>query len=76
MLHEYGFVHPQPPAMPKNRVGFIIATYEGFSMDWLVIIDDSLQAAIQSVVDGKKVWTAVAQWLILLTPPVLGIKAK
>ena len=29
MLLEYGFVYPRPPAIPKNRVGFIIAIFEG-----------------------------------------------
>ena len=76
MLHEYGFVHPRPPAMPKIRAGFIIATYEGVKVDWPVIISVSLRVAIQSVVDGKKVWTAVAQWLTLLAPPLPEIKAK
>ena len=48
----------------------------GFKVDWPVIIADSLRVAIQSVVDGKKVWTAVAQWLTLLAPPVPTIKVK
>ena len=51
-------------------------TYEGVKVDWSVIIADSVRVAIQSVVDGKKVWTAVAQWLTLLAPPVPTIKVK
>ena len=62
--------------MPKNRVGFIIATYKGVKVDWPVTIADSLRAAIQSVVDGKKVWTVVAPWLTLLAPPVPAIKRR
>ena len=62
--------------MPKNRVRFIIATYKGVKVDWLVIIADSLRAATQSVVDGKKVWIEMAQWLTLLAPPVPPLKAK
>ena len=42
VLHKYGFVHPQLPTMPKNRAGFIITTYEGMKVDWLIIIADSL----------------------------------
>ena len=76
MLHEYGFVHPRLQAMPKNRARFIIATHQGERVDWPVTIADSLRVPIQSVVDGKKVWTAVAQWLTLLAPPVQAIKAK
>ena len=76
VLHEYGFIHPRPQVMPKNKAGFIVATYEGIRVDWPVITADSLRAAIQSIVDGKKVWTVVAQWLTLLAPPVLAIKDK
>ena len=60
MLLEYGFVHPRPLAMPKNKARFIIATYEGVKVDWPVIIANCLRAAIKSVQDGKKVWMADA----------------
>ena len=76
VLHEYRFVHLDPPAMSKNRANFMIAKYEGVKVDWLVIIADSLRTAIQSVVDDKKVWTVVAQWLTLLALSVPTIKAK
>ena len=62
--------------MPKNRVGLIIATYEGVQVDWPVIIADSLSVAIDSVKDGKKMWTAVAQWLTLLALPVEPMQSK
>ena len=45
VLHEYGFMHPQPLAMPKNKARFIIATNQGEKVDWLVIIADSLRVA-------------------------------
>ena len=61
---------PRSPAMPRNRVGLIIATYEGVQVDWPVIITDGLSVAIILVKDGKKIWTTVVQWLILLAPPV------
>ena len=56
--------------MPKNRTGFIIATYEGLQVDWSVIM-----AAIAAVTDGK-VWPVVAQWLTILALSQLTIKAK
>ena len=40
------------------------------------IIVDCLRVAIQSVVEGKKVWIAGVQWLTLLAPPVPASKAK
>ena len=78
VLHEFGHVYPRPPAMPRKRVSIIIATYEGVQVDWPVMIADGLSTAIDSVKgkDGRKMWTAVAQWLTLLAPPVEPIKAK
>ena len=76
VLIEYGFVHSQPPAIPKYRAGFVITAYEGLKVDWVTIITDCLKSAIVSLVEGKKSWTGVAQWLTLLVPPVLTIKPK
>ena len=76
VLHEYGFVYPRPLAMPKNKAGFIIATYTGVQVDWSVIIADCLRTAIESVQNSKKLWTVVAQWLTLLAPPVEPVRTK
>ena len=54
VLLEYGFVHPRPLAMPKNRAGFIITTFEGFKVNWPVIVVDSLWTAIAVV--ARKLW--------------------
>ena len=62
--------------MLKNRANFIIATYEGVKVDLPVIVDDLLRASIQSVVDGKKAWGAVAQWLTLFSTPDTGHQTK
>ena len=45
-------------------------------MDLTAIIADYLWSAIASLVDGKKEWCGLAQWLTLLVPPVLAIKPK
>ena len=76
MLLEYGFVHPRPLAMPKYRAEFVIAAYEGLKVDWVTIITECLKFAIESLVEGKKSWMGVAEWLTLLVPPVLAIKPK
>ena len=34
VLLEYGFVYPRPLAIPKNRTGFIITTYEGLRITY------------------------------------------
>ena len=39
-----------------------------------MIITDCLKSAVVSLVDGKKYWTGIAQWLTLLVPAVLTIK--
>ena len=76
VLMEYGFVHPRPPAIPKYRAGFVIATYEGLRVDWLHFITEGLKDAIGNLVEGKKPWAGIAQWLTVLVPPVLSIKQK
>ena len=76
VLQEYGFVNPRPPAMPKYKVGFVIAAYEGLKVDWVAFITECLKDAIGDLAGGKKPWTGVAQWLTLLAPPVLTIKPK
>ena len=75
-MMEYGFVHPHPPAIPKYRAGFVIAAYEGLRVDWLHFITEGLKDAIGNLVDGKKSWAGIAQWLTVLVPPVLPIKQK
>ena len=76
VLHEFGHVYPRPPCMPQNRADLIIATYEGVKVDWPVVIADGLYVAIDSVrgKEGRKIWTAVAQWLTLLAPPIEPVK--
>ena len=75
-MMEYGFVHPRPPAIPKYRVGFVIAAYEGLRVDWLHFITEGLKDAIGNLVEGKKSWAGIAQWLTVLVPPILPIKQK
>ena len=62
--------------MPQNRADLIIATYEGVKVDWPVLIADGLCAAIESVrgKEGRKIGTAVAQWLTLLAPPIEPVR--
>ena len=76
VLHEYGHVYSRPPSMPQNRADLIIATYEGVKVDWPVLIADGLCAAIESVrgKEGRKIGTAVAQWLTLLAPPIEPVR--
>ena len=62
--------------MTKNKAGFIMATYEGVQVDWLVIIADDMSATIDLVKDGKKMWMALAQWLTLLPSLVEPIQPK
>ena len=76
VLLEYGFVYPRPPSIPKNRIGFIIATYKGLWVDWAAKIVDSLREAVAGVVDDKKAWSGIAQWLTILAPPQLAIQPK
>ena len=40
------------------------------------MISNNPSNLLESVEDGNKVWTAVAQWLTLLVPPVEPVKTK
>ena len=67
-MMEYAFVHPPPPAIPKYRAGFVIATYEGLRVDWLHFITEGLKDVIGNLVDGKKPWAGIAQWADCVGP--------
>ena len=73
-MMEHEFVHPRPPANTKYRARFVIAAYEGLRVDWLHFISEGLKDAIGNLVDGKKLWAGIAQWLTVLVPPILPIK--
>jgi hypothetical protein len=75
-LMEYGFVNPRPPAIAKYRAAIVIATFEGLQMDWLHFITEGLKEAIKHLVEGKKPWAGISQWLTVLVPPTSPIKHK
>ena len=75
-LMEYGFVNPRPPAIAKYRAAIVIATFEGLQVDWLHFITEGLKEAIKHLVEGKKPWAGISQWLTVLVPPVSPIKHK
>ena len=45
-------------------------------MDWLHFITEGLKEAIRNLVEGKKSWAEIAQWLTVLVPLILPIKQK
>ena len=48
-----------------------MTTFEGLKVDWPVIVansPNSLHAGMTSVMDGKKAWGGLAQWLTMLLP--------
>ena len=47
---------------------------EGLQVDWPMIIADSLESTIASLVDGKKAWCGLAQLLTLLVSLVCAIR--
>ena len=75
-MMEHEFVHPLRPAIPKYRAGFVIAAYEGLRVDWLHFITEGLKDTIGNLVEGKKSWAGIAQWLTVLVSPILPIKQK
>ena len=69
-LLEVGFVSPRFYGMPKKRVGFIIATYEGETFDWGLLLAEALRDQLYGVQQkGKPMKTIFARWLSIVFPP-------
>mgnify|MGYP007132918076 CR=1 FL=1 len=60
--------------MPKNKVGFIIATYEGGKIDWGYITSVAFWVHLVAIKGGKTMIPIIAKWLTLLCPMPLAIR--
>ena len=67
-LLEVGFVSPRFYCMPKKRVDFIIATYEGEIFDWGLLSTEALWEQLYGVQKGKPMKPIFARWLSVLFP--------
>ena len=54
--------------MPKQRVSFIIATYEGSKVDWGYITGAALREQLRGVQNGKAMKIIFAMWLTVICP--------
>ena len=59
---------PRQYYMPKQRVGFIIATYKGTKVDRGYITGVSLREQLHDVQNGKSMKPIFARWLAVLCP--------
>ena len=67
---EVAFVTPLFYDMPKKRAGFIIATYEGETFDWGLLLAEALCDQLYGVQHkGKPMKTIFARWMSVLFPP-------
>ena len=68
---EVGFVTAWFYGMPKKRVGFIIATYEGETFDCGLLLVEVLRDQLYGVQQKRKsMKTIFARWLSILFPPL------
>ena len=57
--------------MPKQRIGFIIATYEGATIDWGYITGVTLREQLHGVYNWKAMKPIFARWLVVLCPTLV-----
>ena len=62
--------------MPKQRARFIIATYEGETIDWGLIIGVALREQVHGVRQGKPMKPIFAQWLSILCPRPVATQGR
>ena len=62
-------MHTNPTSMPQNKAAIIISAYEGHRVDWGIITEEGLRAAIASYQSGKKMLFVVSHFLTVLFPP-------
>ena len=67
---------PRSYCTPKNRAGFIIATYEGLKIDWGYITRVVIREQFHEVKNGKPMKSIIAQWLTVLCPMPLATKGR
>ena len=67
-LLEIAFVNPRFYCMPKKRVGFIIAAFEGEELDWALLLVEALREQLHGVQNGKPMKAIFARWLSVLFP--------
>ena len=75
-LLEVACVSPRSYCMPKQRVGFIITTYGGETIDWGCITRVALREQLHGVRQGKPMKSIFAQWLIVLCPRLVATQRR
>ena len=65
-LLEVGCLHTNMYGMPKQKLGLIIATFEGQSIDWGVITGPTVREGIHAFQAGKKLCPIIQQYLTIL----------
>ena len=53
ILMEYAFVHTNPTNMPQKKETIIITGYQGGTVDWGILTEEGLRAALVSFQYGK-----------------------
>ena len=67
-LLEVAFVSPRFYCMPKQRAAFIIATYEGDTIDWGYLNGEAPWNQMKRVQNNKPMKPIFGRWLMVLYP--------
>ena len=66
---EYAFVHTNPTSMPQNKAFIIIREYKGDKIDWGIITDEGVRAALELFQSSKRLLPVMTHFLTFLYPP-------
>ena len=69
ILMEYAFVHTNPTSMPQNKAFIIIREYKGDKIDWGIITDEGVRAALELFQSSKRLLPVMTHFLTFLYPP-------
>ena len=53
ILMEYAIMHTNPTSRPQNKAAIIIREYKGGTVDWGIITDEGVCAALESFQSSK-----------------------
>ena len=71
ILMEYAFVHTNPMSMPQNKAAIIIKEYQGGTVDWGILTDEGVHAALEPFQSGKRLFPVLTHYLKVVYPSPL-----
>ena len=73
---EFICIHANAYNMPKKRAGLIIMAYRGSAINWGIITEEGIRAAILAFQTSKRFLPAFAHHLVLVAPKMSPTKKR